>query len=60
MEGRRHHAGERFPGMSTTHTGLGLARGPLGRRRPDADRTPLFAAEIKAKPEAKASRLDVD
>lgn len=55
-EGRRWLAGERLPGMSTTHTGLGLARGALGRRRPNADRTPLFAAETKLP----TATLDVD
>lgn len=40
------HAGERLPGMSTAHTGLGLARGALGRKS-HMDRTPLFAGESK-------------
>ena len=32
MTGRRHVAGELMPGMSVGNTGLGLARGELGRK----------------------------
>ncbi|GFZ44989.1 hypothetical protein JCM24511_02715 [Saitozyma sp. JCM 24511] len=46
FEGRRHLAGERMAGMSVAHTGLGLARGALGRRTAaGADRTPRFLGE---------------
>lgn len=56
MEGRRVLAGERLPGMATTHTGLGLARGTLARRQPNSDRTPLFANEVRTP----TASLDVD
>ncbi|WVQ85017.1 hypothetical protein IAT38_007181 [Cryptococcus sp. DSM 104549] len=43
MMGRRVLAGERLPGMPVAHTGLGLARGDLGRQRGEPlDRTHKF------------------
>lgn len=45
--GRRHMAGEKLPGMIPTQTGLGLARGDLGRRfrGEQRDITPRFLGE---------------
>jgi hypothetical protein len=50
MTGRRVLAGERLPGMSVSHTGLGLARAQLARPRngndpSKVDRSPLFASQ---------------
>ncbi|EJT48671.1 hypothetical protein A1Q1_02308 [Trichosporon asahii var. asahii CBS 2479] len=56
MEGRRALAGERLSGMSISHSGLGLARGALNRRRPNADRSPRFITEKNVP----VSNLDVD
>ncbi|KAK8858749.1 ribosomal protein L17 [Kwoniella newhampshirensis] len=47
--GRALHAGERLSGMSVANTGLGLARGALGRQsrgRREADRTPRFFGQV--------------
>jgi len=45
--GRRYQAGEKLPGMIPTLTGLGLARGDLGRRMRGEQRdiTPRFLGE---------------
>lgn len=45
--GRRYLAGEKLPGMIPTQTGLGLARGDLGRRfrGETRDITPRFLGE---------------
>ncbi|WWD18644.1 ribosomal protein L17 [Kwoniella shandongensis] len=48
--GRPLHAGERLSGMSIANTGLGLARGALGRQgrgRGEADRTPRFFNQFR-------------
>ncbi|ORY25950.1 ribosomal protein L17 [Naematelia encephala] len=47
--GKRHMAGERMSGMDVRHTGLGLARGDLGKifnNRPK-DRRPRFLSEAQ-------------
>ena len=46
-QGRRYVAGERMSGMAVAHTGLGLARGQLGRRErwDTLDRSPRFINE---------------
>jgi hypothetical protein len=45
--GRRYQAGEKLPGMVSTLTGLGLARGDLGRRSRGEvrDLTPRYIGE---------------
>jgi hypothetical protein len=45
--GRRYLAGEKLPGMIPTQTGLGLARGDLGKRirGEQRDVTPRFLSE---------------
>jgi hypothetical protein len=57
--GRRYQAGEKLPGMIPTLTGLGLARGDLGRRgRGEVrDITPRYLGE---KGDRDGGRLSID
>ncbi|KAL1413156.1 54S ribosomal protein L8, mitochondrial [Vanrija albida] len=57
LTGRRVLAGERYPGMSVGNTGLGLARGALGRRSGKRNTAPLFVSE---RPGDKAPVAEVD
>ena len=43
--GRLYRAGEKLAGMTVAHSGLGLARGDLGRRAGLAGREPRFLNE---------------
>ncbi|TXT16013.1 hypothetical protein VHUM_00516 [Vanrija humicola] len=60
LKGRRVLAGERYPGMSVANTGLGLARGALGRRAGKRSTKPLFVSERRdgKLPQAELTELD--
>lgn len=63
MHGRRVHAGERLPGVPIHHTGLQIARGPLGRRGKNvvqvyAGETPETREQVYGKAERRTANVD--